>query len=168
MAFKRFIEFLEELFTQKGNESVLRYRSRDHKYRYIKGYENMDGEPTLKTVNGESVKGSGDISVMVPVVEVEGLTPEQELAPCTFYKFGSITSLSLTLGEPISDVLNVYSFSFTAGDGFDPSTDITWPDGVLLNAEIKMETGDECEVSIRDNRATFTVWSIPAADPTDD
>lgn len=173
MAFKRFIEILEELFTQKGDESILRYRGRDLKSRYIKGYLTPDGEPTLKTINGKSVKGSGDISTDVPVISVTGTTPSQKLSPNKFYKFGVVTSLTLTLELPEVGKLCIYAFSFTAGEDFDPSTDLSLPEGVVFDRELELEEGDFCEVSIRENKATFTVWSgegdtSGVADPEED
>lgn len=157
----------------EGGRSWLRYRGNDNLFHYLKTYDAPDAsgdEIQLKTINSESLKGTGDITVATPVqvVTVSGSTPTQELAPNTFYEFGAVDSLTLTLGAPISGVLNVYSFSFTASESFDPSTDLSLPEGVLLNGEISMEAGDDCEVSIRKNRATFTVWSVPAADPTDE
>ena len=133
-----------------GGKSILRYRGSDKQFHYIASSESPNG-----------MQG-------IPVIEVSGTTPSQELAPGVFYKFGSVDSLTLTLGTPVSGVLNMYTFAFTAGENFDPSTDLSLPEDVLFNGEISMETGDECEVSIRDNRATFTVWSVPAADPTDE
>lgn len=148
--FSRFWRSIGELYNKKG-ESVLRYRGRDGKVHYVSSSD----DPNI---------GGG----AVPVVEVEGAEPEQELAPNTFYKFGAVDSLTLTLGAPTSGVLNVYLFAFTASESFDASEDLSLPEDVLLNGEIEMEAGDECEVSIRDNRATFTVWSVPAAEPTDE
>ena len=163
MAFKRFIEALEELFTKKGDESILRYQGRDFKYRYVKGYSTPDGEPALKTINEQSLKGTGDIpvAVPVPVIEVEGDEPEQELAPNTYYKFGTVDSIDLTLGEGEEGVMNIYAFSFTASEDFDPSTGISWPEGVRLNGELEIEAGQECEVSIYDGKAAFMVWDAP-------
>ena len=147
MAYKRNVEIFEEAYTKKDNKSTLSYIARDGLKRYIPGSTDPNVEP-----------GGGGESSSVPVVVVEGDTPEQELAPNTFYKFGTVDSLDLTLGEAEEDVLNIYAFSFTASEDFDASTGISWPTGVRLNGEFEIEAGQECEVSICDGKAAFMVW----------
>lgn len=144
--YRKVRQTLHETVSDSG-KSVLSYRGNDDAIHYVP----TSRDPNVVVGNGGSI----------PVVEVDGDTPEQELAPNTFYKFGSVDSLTLTLGAPTSGVLNVYSFAFTASESFDPSEDLSLPEDVLFNGEIEMEAGDECEVTIRDNRATFTVWSVP-------
>lgn len=168
--YKKVRQTLHETVSDSG-KSVLSYRGNNDKIYYVPSSDDPNVEPgsDLKTINGESLKGEGDIAVAtpIPIIEVSGDNPEQELAPNTFYQFGAVDSLTLTLGTPTSSVLNVYMFAFTASESFDPSEDLSLPEDVLLNGEIDMEAGDECEVSIRGNRGVFTVWSVPAADPVD-
>ena len=143
--FSRFRRTLGEIFNKKG-DSVLRYRSRDGKVHYINTSDDPEG-------------GSG--SAQIPVVEVEGAEPEQELAPNTFYKFGEVDSLDLTLGEAEEGVLNIYAYSFTASSSFDASTSTYLPEGVVLNGDFAIEEGQTCEISIQDGRAAFMVWDAP-------
>lgn len=167
MAYKRNVEIFEEAYTKKDDKSTLSYMARDGHRRYIPGSEDPDVEYDieLKTINEESLKGKGDITVAVPVpvVEVTGTAPTQQLAPNTFYKFGSVDSLTLTLGTPTSGVLNIYSYCFTASASFDASTSTYLPDGVVLSGELDIDEGQECEISIRDDKAVFTVWPAPEA-----
>jgi len=154
MAYKRNVEIFEEAYTKKDDKSTLSYMARDGHRRYIPGSSDPDIEP-----------GGGSSSI--PVVEVEGDTPEQELAPNTFYKFGTVDSIDLTLGEGEEGVMNIYAFSFTASEDFDPSTGISWPEGVRLNGELEIEAGQECEVSIYDGKAAFMVWDAPEVETPD-
>ena len=144
MAYKRNVEIFEEAYTKKDDKSTLSYVARDGRRRYIPGSSDPDVEP-----------GGGSSSA--PVVVVEGDTPEQELAPNTFYKFGEVDSLDLTLGEGEEGVMNIYAFSFTASEDFDPSTGISWPEGIALNRDFEVNEGDYCEVSIMNNVALYIV-----------
>lgn len=195
MAYKRNIEIFEEAYEKKDNKSVLSYVAKDGHRRYIAGSEDPDGSDdiqlktinetslkgtgnislvsSVKTVNGQTMTGEGNVSTEIPVVTVSGATPTQALSPNTFYRFGTVTSLTLTKVLPTFGILNIYAFSFTAGDSFDASTDITWPDGVVLDREMELEAGQFCEVSILDDHATFVAWPAPEvpdapADPAED
>ena len=100
----------------------------------------------------------GNKADKVTVIEVSGATPTQELAPNTFYKFtGSVTSLTITLGTPISGVLNIYAFSFVAGAA---NPTITLPSGVTVDGTPSIASGDYVEYNIMDNIALFKVISL--------
>lgn len=144
MAYKRNVEIFEEAYIKKDNKSTLSYVARDGRKRYIPGSTDPDVEP-----------GGG--SSAVPVIVVGGDEPEQELAPNTFYKFGTVDSIDLTLGEGEEGVMNIYAFSFTASEDFDPSTGISWPEGIALNRDFEVNEGDYCEVSIMNNVALYIV-----------
>lgn len=168
MAIKAFYDRARRTIVEivEGGKSWLRYRGNDKLFHYIKTYDSPDAsgdEVQLKTVNGESLKGTGNITIStdVPVVEVTGATPTQQLAPNTFYKFGSVDSLTLTLGTPTSGVLNIYAYSFIASASFDASTSTYLPEGVILSGEFAIEEGQTCEISIQDGRAAFMVWDAP-------
>ena len=113
---------------------------------------------SIKSINGTSMVGSGNLSLAVPVsvVEVTGSTPTQELQPNTFYEFGSVTSLTVTLGTAVSGIASIYAFRFTAGQD-DPT--ITLPQDVVCNQDLSLKTGDVCEFSIMDNLAVFQTWT---------
>lgn len=149
----------------KDGTSWLRYKDNNNKFHYVKAYDSPDGgggdDIQLKTINNESLKGTGNISITtdVPVVVVSGTTPTQALAPNTFYKFGTVTSLTLTQQLPVYGIINIYAYSFTAGENFDATTAI--PAGVTLDRELEIEEGQFCEVSIQDSHATYKVWPAP-------
>ena len=112
----------------------------------------------IKTINNQSLLGSGDLSLAEPVsvVEVTGATPTQELQPNTFYKFGSVTSLTVTLAAGVTGMVSIYAFSFIAGQA---NPTITLPQGVVCNQTLSLAQGDKCEFSIMDNLAVFQTWS---------
>ena len=180
MAIKAFYDRARRTIVEivEGGKSWLRYRGNDNLFHYLKTYDAPDAsgdEIQLKTINSESLKGTGNISITtdVPVVGVSGTTPTQELAPNTFYKFGEVDSLDLTLGTPTSGVLNIYAYSFTASSSFDASTSTYLPEGVVLSGEFEIDEGQTCEISIQDGRAAFMVWDAPTdtdapADPVVD
>ena len=93
-----------------------------------------------------------------PLVEVAGTTPTQTLAPNTFYKFtGAVTSLTLTLGTPISGITNIYAFSFVAGAA---NPTISLPASVTIDGTPSIAQGDYVEFSIMNNVAFFKVVTI--------
>lgn len=113
---------------------------------------------SIKTLNGTSLLGSGDVSTETPVIEVTGATPTQTLAPNTFYKFtGQVTSLTLTLGTAITGITNIYAFSFTAGAD---NPTISLPASVTIDGTPSISAGNYVEFSIMNNVAFFKVVSI--------
>lgn len=93
-----------------------------------------------------------------PLIEVSGTTPTQTLAPNTFYKFISLpTSLTLTLGTPISGITNIYAFSFVAGAA---NPTISLPASVTIDGTPSIAQGDYVEFSIMNNVALFKVVTI--------
>lgn len=116
-------------------------------------FEVRNGARGAQGAQGE--KGDKGDSGQVPQVTVTGTTPTQELSPNTFYQFGSVTSLTVTLGSAVSGIANIYAFRFTAGQD---NPTITLPSGVVCNQDLSLKTGDVCEFSIQDNLALFSVW----------
>lgn len=111
------------------------------------------GAQGVQGVQGE--KGEKGDSGQVPLVTVAGATPTQQLAPNTFYQFGSVTSLTVTLAAGDSGIANIYAFRFTAGQD---NPTITLPSGVVCNQDLSLKAGDVCEFSIQNNLALFSVW----------
>ena len=116
-------------------------------------FEVRNGARGAQGVQGE--KGEKGDSGQVPLVTVAGATPTQQLAPNTFYQFGSVTSLTVTLAAGDSGIANIYAFRFTAGQD---NPTITLPSGVVCNQDLSLKAGDVCEFSIQDNLALFSVW----------
>lgn len=94
----------------------------------------------------------------VQEVEVTGATPTTNLLPNTFYKFtGAVTSLTLTLGTPISGITNIYAFSFVAGAD---NPVISLPASVTIDGTPSIASGDYVEFNIMNNVAIFKVVTI--------
>lgn len=92
-------------------------------------------------------KAQTDALVNVPIVDVTGTgSVSQTLAPNTFYRFGSLTALTLTLTAGTG--LVVYAGRFTAGADAMP---ITLPSTVKLPDEtVDITSGNTYEFSIAD------------------
>lgn len=136
--------------TESGGVNVITCISTDGT---ISTFEVRNGARGAQGEQGE--KGEKGDSGQVPQVTVTGTTPTQQLAPNTFYVFGSVTSLTVTLGSAVSGIANIYAFRFTAGQD---NPTITLPQGVVCNQDLSLKTGDVCEFSIQDNLALFSVW----------
>ena len=94
----------------------------------------------------------------VRVFEVSGATPNTTISPNAFYKFtGAVTSLTLTLGTPISGITNIYAFSFVAGAD---NPTISLPASVTIDGTPSIAQGDYVEFNIMNNVALFKVVSI--------
>ena len=79
------------------------------------------------------------------------------LTPNVLHKWGTINSLTLTLGTGSSTYVDEYWFKFTAGSSF---TALTMPSGVSWAAEPDIESGKEYEVMIVDGTATYITAGI--------
>ena len=101
-----------------------------------------------------------EINPNVPYVTQAGTNPSLALNSNTFYKFNDpITSLTI-LGlnvPPLTHILNVYAFSFTAG--VDNPT-ITLPQGVQIADVPDIHLGDYVEFNIMDGKAVAKVWAV--------
>lgn len=88
----------------------------------------------IKTINGESVLGSGDITIgggasssAYPEVNHGTGDTTFTLTPNTFHVWDEVTSLTLNFGSGISGVANEYLFQFTSGP---TATSLTLPDDI--------------------------------------
>lgn len=83
----------------------------------------------IKTINGESVIGSGDITINSAYPEVNHGTGDTTftLTPNTFHVWDKVTSLTLNFGNETSGVANEYLFQFTSGS---TATSLTLPDSI--------------------------------------
>ena len=83
----------------------------------------------IKTINGESVLGSGDITINSAYPEVNHGTGDTTftLTPNTFHVWDKVTSLTLNLGSETSGVANEYLFQFTSGS---TATSLTLPNSI--------------------------------------
>ena len=88
----------------------------------------------IKTINGESVLGSGDITIgggtsssAYPEVNHGTGDTTFTLTPNTFHVWDEVTSLTLNFGSGISGMANEYLFQFTSGS---TATSLTLPDDI--------------------------------------
>lgn len=83
----------------------------------------------IKTINGESVIGSGDITISSAYPEVNHGTGDTTftLTPNTFHVWDKVTSLTLNLGSETSGVMNEYLFQFKSGT---TATSLTLPNSI--------------------------------------
>lgn len=88
----------------------------------------------IKTINGESVLGSGDITISggasssaYPEVNHGTGDTTFTLTPNTFHVWGVVTSLTLNFGNETSGVANEYLFQFTSGS---TATSLTLPNSI--------------------------------------
>ena len=83
----------------------------------------------IKTINGESVLGSGDITISSAYPEVNHGTGDTTftLTPNTFHVWDKVTSLTLNFGNETSGVANEYLFQFTSGS---TATSLTLPNSI--------------------------------------
>ena len=88
----------------------------------------------IKTINGESVLGSGDITISsgasssaYPEVNHGTGDTTFTLTPNTFHVWDKVTSLTLNFGNETSGVANEYLFQFTSGP---TATSLTLPNSI--------------------------------------
>lgn len=88
---------------------------------------------SLKTINGENIVGSGDITISgssssaYPEVKHGTGDTTFTLTPNTFHVWDEVTSLTLNFGSGISGVANEYLFQFTSGP---TATSLTLPNDI--------------------------------------
>ena len=83
---------------------------------------------------------------------IEGASVIQELQPNTYYVFGECTSLTITLAEAVSGILNEYLFKFISGT---IATILSMPESVKWYGENLIEANKTYIVSIIDNIAVL-------------
>lgn len=97
--------------------------------------------------------GSAEVSVEIPEGGDGGVYPviamtaaSAELAPNTFYRWGEIAALSITLATPTNETItNEYCLEFVSGE---TATTLTVPDTVRWAQEPSIESGKTYQVSI--------------------
>lgn len=113
----------------------------------------------LKTINGESIVGSGDIVISSgsssggsgAYAEVYHETSDTTftLTPNTFHVWDEVASLDLSFGEETSGVANEYLFQFTSGA---TATQLTLPDTVeWVNGALTIDANKTYQISIVNN-----------------
>ena len=125
---------------------------------------------TLKTINGESLYGSGDITISGgssgsgAYEEVNHGTSDTTftLTPNTFHVWDEVTSLDLDFGEETSGVANEYLFQFTSGS---TTTTLSLPNSIswVNDNAPEIESGKVYQISILKGIASFISCNPPVS-----
>jgi hypothetical protein len=105
----------------------------------------------IKTINGESILGEGDIAISGAYAEVNHGTGYTTftLTPNTFHVWDRVASLDLSFANEQVDVTNEYTFQFTSGA---TPTSLTLPDTIQwVNGAPNIEANKIYQVSIVNN-----------------
>ena len=130
-------------------------------------YNDLSNKPTIPTVpttlpNPHKLKlsgavtaeydGSEAVSVEIPEGGAGGIYPvvsmtdsTADLLPNTFYRWGEIADLTITLGAETGGITNEYCFEFVSGK---TATTLTVPDTIRWAQEPSIEAGKTYQVSI--------------------
>lgn len=77
---------------------------------------------------------------------VSGTSVSQLLAPNTYYSFGEVTALTVTLGTPVSGINNEYTFEFDSGS---TATTLSIPASVVGIDATAIAANTHYEISIK-------------------
>ena len=110
----------------------------------------VSGE-NIKTVNGKSLLGSGDINTSYPVIERTATTVT--LDPNQYNIWGEVGALVISLGGQVAGNVNEYIIQFTcaASTSLTLPENIAWADGIVPS----LTQGKTYVVSIVNNLAVF-------------
>lgn len=111
------------------------------------GLKGERGEQGTQGLKGDK----GDSGIMSSVL-IEGATPTQSISPNKFYKFESVTTLTITFSPETPNVLNEYMFQFTSGE---TATVLNMPDSVRWIGDHTIEPNKTYQVSIVNNLAVI-------------
>lgn len=119
----------------------------------------------IKTINGESILGSGNISISGgssggsgAYAEVNHGTSDTTftLTPNTFHVWDEVSELNLTLGDETSGVANEFFFQFTSGA---TATTLSLPSDLKWAEELVIEPNMIYQVSILKGLASVLTFS---------
>lgn len=147
---------------KKANDSDLSAVAKSGKYADLSGTPAIPTVPTTlpnpnKLILSGAVTaeydGSAPVSVEIPEGGAGGIYPvvsmtdaTAELLPNTFYQWGEIAALSITLETPTNEAItNEYCFEFVSGS---TATTLTVPDTIRWAQEPSIDTGKTYQVSI--------------------
>ena len=122
----------------------------------------------IKTINGTSILGSGDIVISSSggsssgngaYAEVNHGTSDTTftLTPNTFHVWDEVSSLDLSFGEETEGVANEFLFQFTSGS--EPTT-LILPDSIKFNSDFTVEANKIYQISILNGFGTVMSWDI--------
>lgn len=143
------------------DQNVFYFASEAGLYPNFGGVTVEDGEFVVFKWNGTwsktvifSVEG-GSIVVKEPYFPVVEQTESVvEIAPNTFNRWGEISSLTITLGQPTDDAItNEYIIEFVSGA---TAPTLILPDGLLYESALEISENKTYQISIVNN---MVVWS---------
>ena len=97
------------------------------------------------------------IGSVVRLTTVSGATATQELSPNMLYSFGTMTSLTVTLGTPVSGINNQYVFEFDSGS---TATVLSVPNTIVWPATLTIKANKHYEISIKYDATTQVYYGI--------
>lgn len=115
----------------------------------------------IKTINGESILGSGDIAISGggsgAYAEINHGTSDTTftLTPNTFHIWDEVSDLTITFEEGNEGCTNEYLFQFSSGEW---ATMLSLPSNVKWADPIKVESYKIYQISIINNLATVLSW----------
>jgi hypothetical protein len=140
--------------TSKGTSGVVNLGTVLTSHQDISGKQDkLVSGTNIKTVNGTSLLGSGNVEIntnlSTPIVNHGTSDTSFALTPNVFHRWGTVSSLSLTLATPSNQTnLNEYMFEFVSGS---TATSLTLPSTVKWTSELTIEPNKTYQVSILDN-----------------
>ena len=136
----------------------------DKLYNVISGKQDKIVSGTnIKTINGASILGSGDIisNAAYQLVNHGVSNTIFTLASNTFYIWDEVTSLTLTIEDEIAGVANKYIFRFISGS--EPTT-LILPDSIKFNSDFTIEENKIYQISILNGFGTVMSWDSISED----
>lgn len=129
--------------------------------------EQLVSGTNIKTINGESILGSGNIEVSyddpeLKVVNHESSDTNVELTPYVTHKWGTISSLTLTFSESTESEYNVVFEANDADFVLSIPQNIRWANSQIPQFEAKKQY----EINIKGERALYAVFDAPYIEGT--
>lgn len=129
--------------------------------------EQLVSGTNIKTINGESILGSGNIEVSyddpeLKVVNHASSDTNVELAPYVTHKWGTISSLTLTFSESTESEYNVVFEASDADFVLSIPQNIRWANSQIPQFEAKKQY----EINIKGERALYAVFDAPYVEET--
>lgn len=121
-------------------------------------YTSLNNKPRInniellgnKTLDELNIQQKGDFANKVTQQNISGTSITQELLPNKFYLFQEVTSLTLTLANPIEGLYNEYMLQFTSGD---TPTTLNLPETIKWIGSNLIQSNKTYQISIVNNIA---------------
>lgn len=116
----------------------------------------------IKTINGETLLGSGDLELATNIPEINHGTSDTtfQLTPNVMHIWGEVTSLTLTLPTDTNEVLDEFMFTFTSGS---TPTTLSLPLSIKWMHNLSIEANKTYQVSIVNGLAGYMTENMNTA-----